>query len=841
MLAEPIATGLGRAALPFTHRLEGLTQRFALGFVALVFATLPAAAQRQRLLLDPGWRFSRGDAPGAQVPSFDDRRWRSVDVPHDWSIEGPYTQDSPGGGRIGYLPTGVGWYRKTFTLPRATAGRRTWLELDGVYMNSDVWINGTLLGHRPSGYASQWFDLTSHLANGRNVIVVRVDNSAQPNSRYYTGSGITRHTWLTTADALHIGPWGTFVSTLTADTSAATVAVKTRLDNDGAAPRTGVLRSIVVDSAGGEVGRSETAFSLAAGETHEVEQRVSVTRPHLWSPTSPTLYSVRQSVIADGRAVDDLTTSFGVRTIAFDKDRGFLLNGQRVKLNGVNVHHDGGALGAAVPERVWERRFATLKEMGTNAIRTAHNPFAPEFLDLADRMGFLVMNEAFDEWTAAKVPEGYNKHFAAWSERDLGEFVRRDRNHPSVVLWSAGNEIGEQTQPTGHEVLKRLQDIIHREDPTRPVTTGNDQIYADGHPARLPFLNALDVVGYNYVDRWHERRELYASPDRHDHPEWKMIGTESASIGGVRGAYSLGPDSAVARPNYTSRMLRPEQLWKFVALNDYYAGDFMWTGIDYLGETQWPSKGASAGQIDMAGFKKDAFYFYQSQWTARPVLHLFPHWNWAGREGQLIPVVAFTNCEVVELFLNGRSMGEKRLEFPRQGTSGGWNTYARPPVNATTTDLHLTWDVPYAPGVLRAVGKREGKECATTELRTAGAAASIRLTVDRDTIAAQPSDVAHFTVEVLDANGVLVPTADNLVRFTVDGGRIMATDNGNLRDLAPFQASERRAFNGLALAIVKADTPGRLRLTATADGLRSAVATVTVVRGTPTLTLRSSP
>lgn len=812
--------------------MRQLIWKSALLLVALPLGTHRAAAQRQRLSLDPGWRFLRGDTSGAQAVSFDDRRWRVVDLPHDWSIEGPYAESNPGAGRVGYLPTGIGWYRKSFTMPRSTASHETWLELDGVYMNSDVWINGAALGRRPYGYAAQRYDLTAYLEPGRNVIAVRVDNSAQPNSRYYTGSGITRHTWLTTIDPLHVGQWGTVVTTPTADTSSAAVVIRTRLENYHSDSRSGVLRTVVVDAGGRDVGRTETSFSLQAGQKQEVEQRVAVPRPRLWSPRSPTMYSARQVVLDGTKQVDDVTTPFGIRTIAFDKDRGFLLNGQRVKLNGVNLHHDGGAMGAAVPERVWERRFEILKEMGANAIRTAHNPFTPEFLDLADRMGFLVMNEAFDEWTAGKVPEGYHKYFDAWSARDLEEFVRRDRNHPSVVLWSAGNEIGEQSQPNGPDVLRRLLDIIHREDPTRPVTTGNDQIYADGHPALPAFLNMLDVVGYNYVDRWHERRELYATPDRHDHPEWKMIGTESSSLGGVRGGYSLGPDSALARPNYTSPMVRPEQLWKFVSTHDYYAGDFMWTGFDYLGESRWPSKGASSGPIDMAGFRKDAFYFYQSLWLSRPVLHLLPHWNWTGREGQLIPVVAYTNCEVVELFLNGRSVGEKRLEFPRAGTSGGWNTYERPQVNPTTADLHLTWDVPYAPGVLRAVGRRDGKECATTEVRTAGAPVSIRLTVDRDTIDALPSDVAHVTVEILDKDGVLVPSADNLVRFTIEGGRILATDNGNLRDLEPFRSTQRRAFNGLALAIAKADAPGRLRVTASADGLRGATVNVQVRAGT---------
>ena len=480
--------------------------------VTLLLAARPALAQRERLSLDPNWRFARGDVPGAQAPAFDDRQWRAVDLPHDWSIEGPFAESNPGGGRIGYLPTGIGWYRRAFVSPSSVARRQTWLELDGVYMNSDVWINGTLLGRRPYGYASQWYDISRHIKSGRNVIAVRVDNSAQSNSRYYTGSGISRHTWLTIADPLHIGHWGVFVTTPSADSSSATVVIRTRVENDNPTSRAGVLRSVVVDSAGREVTRADTSFSLEPGEKRELEQRVSVLRPRLWSPTSPTMYSLRQEVLIGGRRVDDLATPFGIRAIAFDKDQGFLLNGKRVKLNGVNLHHDGGAMGAAVPEAVWARRFKILKDMGVNAIRTAHNPFAPEFLDLCDRMGFLVMNEAFDEWKVGKVPEGYHKYFDEWSERDVAEFVHRDRNHPSVVLWSAGNEIGEQARPNGHEVLRRLRDIFHREDPTRPVTTGNDQIYADDGPATLAFLNAVDVVGYNYVDRWHERRELYATP-----------------------------------------------------------------------------------------------------------------------------------------------------------------------------------------------------------------------------------------------------------------------------------------------------------------------------------------
>jgi beta-galactosidase len=471
--------------------------------------------------------------------------------------------------------------------------------------------------------------------------------------------------------------------------------------------------------------------------------------------------------------------------------------------------------------------------MGANAIRTSHNPPAPEFLALCDSLGFLVMAEAFDEWTFGKVPAGYHNYFAEWSERDVTDFVHRDRNHPSIVLWSAGNEIGEQTSPGGADVLRRLVAIFHREDPTRPVTTGNDQIHADGHPALLDFLEAEDVVGYNYVDRWHERRELFAEQDRHDHPDWRMIGTESGSIfQSLDERSSLGSDSAVPQPNYTTGMIQAERHWKWVALHDYFAGDFMWTGIDYLGESFWPFKGFGSGAIDITGRPKDSYYLWQSQWTDRPVLHLLPHWNWPGREGQLIPVLAYSNCNTVELFLNGRSLGAKAREFPAQGTSGGWNSYALPVVRATTNDLHFTWDVQYQPGVLRAVGKhRDGSACAVAEVRTAGATAAIRLTPDRDTVASAPGDVALVRLEIVDSAGTVVPGADNLVHVTVAGGSIVALDNGDMRDHDPYRADSIHAFNGRALAILGAAGPGVLRVTVSADGLREASVSLQVVRG----------
>jgi len=817
------------------------TTHLSLLFLLIVPGAAPwaqaqeASSARQRLLMDYGWRFTTGDPAGAEVPGFDAGGWRTVDLPHDWSIEGPYDSAAATTGRGGYLPTGIGWYRRTFTVPRAWRGRQVTAEFDGVYQNSDVWVNGHHLGHRPNGYVSFAYDLTPHLVQGTNVVAVRVDNSHQPNSRWYSGSGIYRHVWLTVTNPLHVAQWGTYVTTPVADSAAAQVAVRTRIANDGPGNQRGGLRVVVLGPEGREVTRADTAFLLAAGAAAELPQRLRVHAPMLWSPDTPVLYTLRTTVFdASGGVVDETTTPFGIRHIAYDADRGFLLNGKRVKMLGVNLHHDGGPVGAAVPEAVWARRLFLLKQMGVNAIRTSHNQPAPEFLDLCDRMGFLVMDEAFDEWTHGKVEWGYHKYFAEWAERDLVDFLHRDWNHPSVVLWSLGNEIGEQHAAGGDTVLRMLRDIAHREDPTRPITTGNDHIYADDGATTPAFLSLLDVVGYNYVDRWHERRELYAEQDRHDHPDWKMIGTESVVVWGTRGQYSLGDDATRVEASYTAGMIRAEQLWKWVALHDYFAGDFMWTGVDYLGESFWPRKASTSGVLDLVGFPDDGYFFYQSQWTDTPMIHLFPHWNWPGREGQSIPVLAYTNCDVVELYLNDRFIGEKRLEFPRQGTTGSWNGYASPQIFPTTADLHVSWDVPYEAGVLRAVGKRNGEVVATDEVRTAEPAAAIRLRVDRSDIASGIRDVAHVEVEIVDALGTPVPDAANLVRFTVDGaGLLRAVGNGDPADHSPYQARERRAFHGRLLAMIQStDETGTVRVTAEADGLEPASVEIHVVAGT---------
>ncbi len=788
---------------------------------------------------DFGWRFFKGDAPGADQPAYADTTWRKLALPHDWSIEGPYGENEPAAGPGGYLPTGIGWYRKSFGVPEALRDRKVSVEFDGVYLKSEVWINGHSLGRWPYGYTSFAYDLTPYLNFGDtpNLLAVRVDNSAQPNSRWYSGSGIYRHTWITVTDPLRVAHWGTYVTTPKVSAETATVRIRTRVQNDRADATPVALVSQIVDAAGQVVASVESAETVAAGAEREIDQSVEVARPGLWSPDSPTLYCVRSLVQTGGAVVDRYETPFGIRDIVYDVDRGLLLNGVPVKLRGLCLHHDGGAVGAAVPEAVLERRLRLLQEMGCNAIRCSHNPVAPEMLDLCDRLGLLVMDEAFDEWTIRKpqIAHGYSEFFAAWAEKDLVNLLHRDRNHPSVVLWSAGNEIGEQRSPTGADVLRPLVATFHREDPTRPVTAAMDNVYTDQGNAPDAFTDLLDVVGYNYVDRWGSRRETFYADDRSKYPQRKMVGSENVCLGGVRGSYESsgfgpgGPEPAPApgsplRARYATAMIRSEQLWKFTRVYDYVIGDFLWTGIDYLGESQWPRRSSTSGVLDTCGFAKDSYYFYRSQWTTAPMLHLLPHWNWEGREGQIIPVIAYTNCESVELFLNGKSYGVKTLEFPRQGTAGGWNTYARPQVFPTTADLHLAWDVPYEPGALKAVGRRGGQIVCEEEVRTAGAPAVLVLSADRDTLHADARDVAHLTVKVVDAAGILVPRADPLIAFDLQGaGALIGVDNGDPTSHEDFKARQRKAFNGLALALVQTTThPGEIRLKVTAEGLQSA-------------------
>jgi beta-galactosidase len=806
-------------------------------------ALSPAAqdniAPRVRETFDFGWKFLKGDLPNAERPEFADASWRDVDLPHDWSIEGPFDEKEPSSGPGGYLPTGIGWYRKRFLVTEAHRDKVVTLEFDGIYQRSEVWINGRCLGMRPYGYVPFAYDLTPFLNfGGENVVAVRVDNSNQTNCRWYSGSGIHRHTWLLATNQIHIAYWGTFVTYPRVSEESAVVQVKTRIANSRKNDSPCMLTTSILDEDGKTVQSQQTSEDVGAGEEVEFVQRMVVEKPNLWSPANPYLYTIRSTVQEAGQLVDVYDTPAGIREAVFDADRGFSLNGEHVKLNGVCLHHEAGCVGAAVPERVWERRLGILREMGCNAIRTSHNPYASEFLDLCDTMGFLVMNEAFDEWKDPKgqIRNGYSIYFDEWHERDLKNFLHRDRNHPSVVLWSAGNEVVDQSDPHGAETLRELLKIFHTEDPTRPVTVGCDHIASEppSETTRPEFLSLLDIVGYNYVDRWRDRAEKYYSMDREAFPRRRVIGTESGAMGGIRGDYRhLFKDIASQLPSRSAflanRNIDVEQLWKFVSTHDYVAGDFMWTGIDYLGEAFWPTKASSSGVLDTCGFKKDGFHFYRSQWTDKPMLHLFPHWNWKGKEGQFIPVTCYTNCDTVELFLNGKSLGVKGYEFPRYGMQGRYGNYpprARAP--RTTADLHLSWDVPYEPGTLRAVGTKDGIAAVTMEIFTTGYPAKIVLSVDRRELAADRRDVAHITAEIQDDRGRMVPVAGNEVAFDVQGeGKLIGVDNGDPQSHEDYKASRRKAFNGMCLAVVQSTArTGQIRIAASSPTLQSDTLTI---------------
>ena len=786
-------------------------------FSALLLLSLcatAAAQSRETTAFDADWRFSLGDPKNAQSTGFNDRSWRSLDLPHDWSIELDPVESAPGGGAVGYFPTGTGWYRKHFDVPGYSRDKNYSIEFDGVYMNSTVWINGHELGTWPYGYSSFSYDLTPYLKASGNVIAVRVDNSVQPNSRWDSGSGNYRHERLVATSKTYFEKWGVFNHTQEVRDGKAVIRIEASVVNDLKNRLNGTVRHILLDADGRQVADTSVVVEILAGTKHPVVQTLVVDDPTLWDLDNPYLYTLR-SVILDGdKELDRVDDVLGIRTIEYDIDNGFLLNGKHVKMYGVNVHHDGGAVGAAVPARVWERRLEIFKSGGCNAIRTAHNPPDPTFLDACDRVGMLVMDEAFDQWVAPKNPYDYNLYFNEWHERDLTAMVKRDRNHPSVVMWSIGNEIKDQYTEVGPGLAREMIALCHKLDPTRLVTAGNDEI-ASNTPATPEYLAAFenDIVGYNYPDRWRERKELMYAIDKAAFPNRRVVATESGGNGGSRGNYMWGGRGI--------GNLDTEERWKFTLRYDYVIGDFMWTGIDYYGETRWPSKGAGSGYLDNCGFKKDGYWFFKSIWTDEPVLHLLPYWNFPGHEGEIMRLGCYTNCESVELFVNGKSYGRKGVEFPRFGLTRGWGQGNGRNYRGTTTELHLEWDVEYQPGEIKVVGVKDGKQI-TEVVRTFGDPAQIRLTVDRPEFTTDPDDVAHVTVEILDKDGNLCKNATDHVKLTVSGARVIGMESGNMRDLSPTKSSERDTWCGMALAILAADQPGTVSVRAEAPGLQGA-------------------
>lgn len=795
-------------------------KRLLITALTVLFSLPLWSAERDIINFDFGWKFALGDHPQASKSGFSDKTWRSLNLPHDWSIEGENKEDEPSAGRGGYFPTGTGWYRKTFDVPGYKTDRLYSIEFDGVYMNSEVWINGHYLGKWPYGYSSFSYDLTPYLKSRRNVIAVRVDNSQQPNSRWYTGSGIYRHVRLVGTDKLRFDKWGIFVRTLTLEEAKATLIVENNITNESKYASATTTHTLI-DAEGNKV-------SNISGPIDSNSFELIVNNPHTWDTEDPYLYTLISTISSDGRIIDRVETPVGIRSIEYDINKGFLLNGKRVKMLGVNLHHDAGAVGAAVPERVWERRIEILKEGGCNAIRTAHNIPSPEFLDLCDKHGMLVMDEAFDMWKNGKNQFDYNIDFDQWWDKDLSCMVLRDRNHPSVVMWSIGNEVPDQSSEIGPELARKMIELCHKLDPTRLVTSGNDRIAADGNPATEEFLAQFenDIVGYNYPDRWRERRETNYTTDKIAHPNRRVVATEAGGLSGSRvsgasnqGRYRTMPGFAM--PPASARFIDTEQRWRYTLINDFVIGDFMWTGIDYYGETRWPSRGASSGYLDNCGFKKDGYYFFKSIWTREPVLHLVGGWNPAADKiGTISQVVVFTNCSSVELFVNGRSYGVKTHEFPRLGNVESWNKSPEGKVQTTTADLHLTWDVELQPGEVKLVGKMGDKEIVET-YRTAGVPASLRVSLDRDKIKADPTDVTHVTVEVLDAKGVLVPFADNMIKFSTAGAKLIGVESGNMADLSSPKASERKAYGGMCLGIVQADKAGKYTITVSSEGMES--------------------
>jgi beta-galactosidase len=742
---------------------------------------------------DLGWRFRLGDASGAQATNFDDSSWTALDVPHDFSIALPFNQKSTATFEGGYLDGGIGWYRKTFTLPASSATQKVLVQFDGVYMDSVVYLNGTQICNRPYGYSSFECDITANAKFGAsNVLAVKVNNQT-PSSRWYSGSGIYRHTWLKTVNPVRVAYTGTRVTTPTVSTASATVKVAVSVQNGAATDQSVTVANSVRDSSGTEVGSATAATAtIAAGKIGDVSQSVTVSNPKLWSLSSPNLYSMVTTVSVGGNVVDTYTTSFGIRTFSFDSATGFSLNGTKMKINGVCNHHDLGALGAAVNYRAMEKRMQMLKEMGANAVRTSHNPPAPELLDIADRLGLLIMDEAFDCWYAGKHTYDYGRFFRQWADRDIGDLVSRDRNHPSVIIWSIGNEV---PQAGDKAVVQQLIKAIRAKDDTRVVTQG----YA-------AFVNVNDITGLEDIVG------INYAPDRYDsvhkaHPDWKMIASESSSALRSRGIYNSANtqcssyDDQAAGWGHTA-----ETSWRNVNSRPWIAGEFVWTGFDYIGEPtpyQWPAKSSYFGIIDTANLPKDIFYFYQSKWNSSgpTMVHVVPsNWtNWTN--GQAVKVLVYTNADSVELFLNDKSLGSKTMDVAATGK--------------------LQWSVPFASGTLEARASKGGKVVATDKVRTAGAAASLAAKADRAAIAADGRDLSFVEVNVVDAQGVLVPNASNTIAFAITGpGRIVGVDNGNATSHESYKGTSRSAFSGKAVAIVQSTTtPGTITLKVTSGSL----------------------
>ena len=811
--------------------------------VVLCLCSLLRAAPpdgRETELFNEGWLFAKGDNPGSAQEDFNDSKWRKLNLPHDWAIEGPFKYEYPGEtGKLQYW--GPVWYRKHFNVPAGDRGKRFYLDVDGAMSNSTVFLNGQPAGGWPYGYSSWRVDLTPFLRPGEdNTLAIRLANPPE-SSRWYPGAGIYRNVWLVKTSPVHVGQWGVSITTPEITKESATVDFKVTVDNRSSSEADLKISTKVfkADAGGAKSGEAVASagpvdLKVSPGVSATASLNATVSNPKLWDLKSPTRYVSVTTIEKDGKVVDSYPQPFGIRSIEWTADNGFLLNGERVQIKGVCNHHDLGALGGAINVRAMERQIELLKEMGCNAIRTSHNPPAPELLDLCDRMGMLVMDEAFDMWAIAKKKNDYHTFFPEWHEKDLRAMIRRDRNHPSVILWSVGNEVHEQLDKTGPELAATLAAIARSEDPTRLATACCHRVDV----ATNGFQKGLDVLGYNY-------KPMYYGDFQKANPGRPILGSETASALSSRGEYFFPVTTAKEDSMFNFQVssydsyaptwgTKAEGEFKGQEMFPFVAGEFVWTGFDYLGEptpynqdatnllnasnpkekerlqkelqelgkVEVPSRSSYFGIFDLAGFKKDRFYLYQSHWLPEfPMVHIFPHWNWPERVGQVTPVHVYTSGDEAELFLNGKSQGRKKMgEY----------------------EYRLRWDdLIYEPGELKVVAYKDGKEWAQETVKTTGPAAKVTLQPDRETIKADGKDLSYVTVTIADNDGVLVPRSKNPLKFEISGpGKILAVDNGDPTSFEPFQAKERKAFNGLALVIVQSTKEaGKIVLKAASPGL----------------------
>ncbi len=829
-------------------------KRFLLLAVALFsIGVVAEAQQRTEQLLEKGWRFMRDDSAEFSSVSYDDKLWQEVRIPHDWAIYGPFsinndkqnvaiTQDGQKeamehAGRTGGLPfVGVGWYRLKFEAPTFSEGRRATIIFDGAMSHAQIYVNGCEVGYWPYGYNSFHFDITDYLKVGEsNLLAVRLENKPE-SSRWYPGAGIYRNVHLVITEDVHVPVWGTQLTTPVVRDSLARVELRTKVEGYDTT-QSEKLRIVtkIFDDEGRQVAHSEDRLSRY--NEGLFEQSFDVESPKLWSVASPTLYVAKSELYLGDELKDCYSTRFGIRTIEIIPEKGLFINGVATKFKGVCNHHDLGPLGAAVNDAAIRRQIRLLKDMGCNAIRTSHNMPAPELVEACDEMGMMLMPESFDEWRTAKLANGYHNHFDEWAERDIVNLVHHYRNNPSVVMWCIGNEVPDQGDLIyGPKLSRFLQDICHREDPTRPVTQGMDQ------PHNVVYNNMaamMDVAGFNY--RPHRYADNYLRL-----PQQIILGSETASTVSSRGVYKFPVErrsmakyddhqSSSYDVEHCSWSNLPEDDWIWHDDFSWGIGEFVWTGFDYLGEptpyyTDWPSHSSLFGIFDLAGLPKDRFYLYRSHWNRNEeTLHILPHWTWPGREGETTPVFVYTNYPSAELFVNGVSQGvrTKDLSITAEGTIDEQES-------ATSFKrqqrYRLMWmDVKYEPGTVKVVAyDAEGNAVAEKEVHTAGKAHHIELIADRSIIKADGRDLSFITVKVVDKSGNLCPDAQHLVRYSVKGeGRYRAGANGDPTSLELFHKPQMKLFNGMMTAIVESsEQPGTITITASAKGLKPATITI---------------